>query len=83
MVITRLWANCIKKLFRICVFSAQISSSYVCLATNAVGSAMARTDLIVVASRADAEQMKLMQRQDYLSTGYARPLFWTDFVLVT
>ena len=54
-----------------------------CLATNAVGSAMARTDLIVVASRADAEQMKLMQRQDYLSTGYARPLFSTDFVLVT
>ena len=79
MVITRLGQIALRSYF-VCVFSAQISSSYVCLATNAVGSAMARTDLIVVASRADAEQMKLMQRQDYLSTGYARPLFWTDFV---
>ena len=39
------------------IANAQISSSYVCLASNLVGSAMARTDVIVVASKADAEQV--------------------------
>ena len=39
------------------ISNAQISSSYVCLASNLVGSAMARTDVIVVASKADAEQV--------------------------
>ena len=45
------------------ISNAQISSSYVCLASNVVGSAMARTNVIVVASKADADQMRLMQTQ--------------------
>ena len=36
------------------VANAQISSSYVCMVTNAVGSAMARSEVIVVASKEDA-----------------------------
>ena len=45
------------------ISNAQISSSYVCLATNIVGSAMTRTNVVVVASKADAEQMHLINNR--------------------
>ena len=45
------------------ISNAQISSSYVCLATNIVGSAMTRTNVVVVASKADAEQMHLINHR--------------------
>ena len=45
------------------IMNAQISSSYVCLATNIVGSAMTRTNVVVVASKADAEQMHLINHR--------------------
>ena len=45
------------------ISNAQISSSYVCLATNVVGSAMTRTNVVVVASKKDAEQMHLINHR--------------------
>ena len=42
------------------ISNAQISSSYVCFATNLVGSTMTRTNVVVVASKADAEQIHLI-----------------------
>ena len=45
------------------ISNAQISSSYVCLATNIVGSAMTRTNVVVVASKAEAEQMHLINNR--------------------
>ena len=43
------------------ISNAQISSSYVCMATNVVGSAMARSEIIVMASKQDVDQMELIR----------------------